>query len=64
MVPRTELIAMEVTESIETLRQAFIDTSCSKILIFKENIDDIIGYVHHSKMFIKPDTIKKKSLVK
>ena len=59
MVPRTELIIMEVNETIENLKQAFIDTSCSKILIYKDSIDDIIGYVHHSKMFKKPQTIKE-----
>ena len=59
MIPRTEITAIDVSESIEELQQQFIDTTFSKILVYKENIDEIIGYVHHSKMFKKPKTIKE-----
>lgn len=59
MIPRTELITIEVTETIENLKQLFITTGCSKVLVYKESIDDIIGYVHHSMLFIKPETIKE-----
>lgn len=59
MIPRTELIAIEASESVEALSKMFVDTGCSKILIYKESIDDIIGYVHHSKLFKKPATIKE-----
>ena len=59
MIPRTEITAIDVTETIDKLKETFIETTFSKILIYKDNIDDIIGYVHHSKMFKKPDTIKE-----
>lgn len=50
-VPRTEIIALEYNTSIETLKQTFIETGFSKIPIYKENIDNILGYIHSSEMF-------------
>lgn len=57
MVPRTELIAVELNESVENLKQAFIDTGCSKVLVYKENIDDILGYVQIFELFKNPKNI-------
>lgn len=51
MVPRTEIVALEESTSIEELKKTFIDTGFSKILIFKENIDNIIGYVTSKSLF-------------
>jgi len=56
LVPRTELVAMEMQSSIEQLYQKFIETGLSKILIYKEDPDQIIGYVHQKEMFKKPQT--------
>jgi CBS domain containing-hemolysin-like protein len=56
LVPRTELVAMDITSTIEQLYQKFIDTGLSKILIYKEDPDQIIGYVHQKEMFKKPQT--------
>ncbi len=51
-VPRTEIIAHDYDNTdIETLKQTFIETGLSKILIYKLNIDNIIGYIHSSEMF-------------
>ena len=47
MVPRTEIIAFDIEDSIEDLRKVFIETRHSRILIYQETIDNIIGYVHH-----------------
>lgn len=58
MVPRTELVAMEVSDSIEDLRQKFIETGFGKILIYKESLDNIIGYVHSFELFKKPKHIR------
>ena len=58
MVPRTEVFAVNMKVSIDGLKQVFIDTKFSKLPIFKENIDNIIGYVHSSDLFKNPSTIK------
>jgi putative hemolysin len=59
MIPRTEIIALEVNESIDSLKDKFIETHLSKILIFEEQIDHIIGYVHSAELFKKPQTIRE-----
>ena len=59
MIPRTEVVAVELHSSTRELRNRFIETGLSKILVYKENIDDILGYVHAFDMFKKPATIKK-----
>ena len=58
MVPRTEITAVEVNDSIKVISTLFIDSGLSKILVYKENIDDILGYVHSFELFKKPKTIK------
>lgn len=58
MVPRTEIVGVEIDESIKTLNDIFTTTGFSKILIFKENMDDVLGYVHSFELFKKPKTIK------
>lgn len=62
MVPRTEIIAVEISESIKTLNALFTETGCSKILVYKETVDDILGYVHAFDLFKKPKTIKSAML--
>jgi len=57
MVPRTELIAVEIHDSIKSIRELFISSGCSKILVYRETIDDILGYVHAFDLFKKPKTI-------
>jgi putative hemolysin len=57
MVPRTELTAVDLNDDIENVKQLFIDTGFSKILVYKENIDDILGYVHLFELFKKPKNI-------
>jgi putative hemolysin len=58
MIPRTEIIAVEVNESIDVLRQKFVQTRLSKILVYEKNIDNIIGYAYSKELFKKPATIK------
>jgi len=58
MVPRTEITAVDISESIENLRQLFIDSGRTKIIVYKDSIDDILGYVHSFELFKKPKTIK------
>ncbi len=59
IVPRPDVVALSIDSSIEELTQLFIDTGLSRILIYKESIDDIIGYVHISTLFKDPPTIAK-----
>lgn len=57
MIPRTEIAMMETDASISELRQKFVETGYSRILIYNESIDNIIGYVHSSMLFKNPQTI-------
>lgn len=58
MVPRTEIVALDIKESIATLTKLFIESGHSKLMIYDETIDHLIGYVHTSDLFSKPDQIK------
>ncbi|NDV15068.1 DUF21 domain-containing protein [Muricauda sp. TY007] len=58
MVPRTEITAVEISETPKNLAKLFSETGYSKILIYKDSIDEIIGYVHSYELFKKPKTIK------
>ncbi len=58
MVPRTEITAVELHETPKNLTKLFTETGYSKILIFKDTVDNIIGYVHSYELFKKPKTIK------
>lgn len=57
MIPRTELVAVDIITDVKTISELFISTSLSRILIFKDNIDNIIGFVHHSDLFHTPEKI-------
>lgn len=57
MVPRNEIVAIEVTEPVSELMRLFIETKLSKILVYRDSIDNIIGFVHSSEMFKKPENI-------
>jgi CBS domain containing-hemolysin-like protein len=58
MVPRTELIAVDIHENISALNSIFTSTGYSKVLVYKNTIDDILGYVHLFDLFKKPKSIK------
>ncbi len=58
MVPRTSIVAMDFDEPMSELQKLFEESRHSKILVYKESIDNIIGYVHHIDLFKKPASIK------
>lgn len=58
MTPRTELEAIELHSSVSELRELFIETGYSKIIVYQNSLDDIVGYVHSFELFKKPKSIK------
>jgi CBS domain containing-hemolysin-like protein len=58
MVPRNEMELLDINSGIDELRQKFIETGYSRILIYENNVDNIIGYVHSSVIFENPESIK------
>ena len=59
MIPRTEVVAVDIDTTPKELSKLFTDTGLSKILVYNDNIDDILGYVHSFELFKKPTAIKK-----
>jgi len=58
MIPRTEIIAVEVHDSPKNLKQLFMETGLSKIMVYNNSLDDIIGYAHFFDLFKKPKNIR------
>lgn len=58
MIPRIEIVAMEINADIDDLKTKLVETGLSKILIYRDDIDNIIGYVHSFELFQKPKAIK------
>lgn len=58
MLPRTDIVAVDINTTPLELAKLFTESGLSKILVYKENIDDILGYVHSFELFKKPSTIK------
>jgi hypothetical protein len=59
LIPRKEIEGVETTTSIENVRNKFIETKLSKILVYEQNIDNIVGYVHHLDLFKNPLTLQE-----
>lgn len=58
MVPRTDIVAVDIEDSIEELKQVFGESGHSKIIVYRESIDDVIGYCHQLELFKKPKNIE------
>lgn len=54
IVPRTEVVAVDVTTSLEELKSLFVESGISKIIVYDGNVDNVIGYIHSSEMFRNP----------
>lgn len=59
MVPRTEITAVELNEPIEKLRETFVESGHSKVLVYKQDLDEIVGFCHSSSMFHRPQEIRE-----
>ena len=59
MIPRTEIISVDINEDLDAVKNLFIAKGLSKIIIYRDSIDNIIGYVHSSDMFKSPKSIKQ-----
>lgn len=58
MTPRTEIVAVEITDNVFKLLDTFIRTGYSKIMVFDDSLDNCLGYVHSFEMFKKPDSVE------
>lgn len=58
LVPRKEIVGIESKATVEELTKKFMETKLSKLLVYENNIDHIIGYVHQLDMFKKPETMQ------
>lgn len=59
MTPRTEIAAVELNDPVAELRQLFIDTDYSKMIVYEDTLDNIVGYIHSFELFKKPETVKE-----
>jgi len=59
MIPRTEISAIDVKETVEALEKQFVDTKHSRLLVIDEDIDEVLGYVHHQQLLNNPATIRE-----
>lgn len=59
MIPRTEIIGVEIEDDIEEVKQLLISKGLSKLIVYRDDIDNIIGYVHSFDLFSKPKSIKQ-----
>ena len=58
MTPRTEISGVDILDTVAELKELFVNTGYSKIVVYQNSIDDILGYVHSFELFKKPKTIK------
>jgi len=58
MIPRTEIVAIDILSSLDEVKAKFVETKLSKLLVFKGNIDNIIGYIHSYDLFKIPKNLK------
>lgn len=59
MIPRTDIVAVEIEDSIDELKEVFAESGHSKIIVYRDTIDDVIGYCHQLELFKKPKTIEE-----
>jgi len=58
MVPRTEIVSVDIFDNVDNLKYRFVETGLSKVIVHKNSLDDILGYVNAFELFKRPKTIK------
>lgn len=58
MIPRTDIISIDVEDTVKNLKDLFVETGLSKIMVYKDSLDDIIGYAHAFELFKNPNSIR------
>jgi len=58
MIPRTDIVAIDVTDTVTNLKDLFIESGLSKIMVYKGSLDDVIGYIHAFELFKNPKNIR------
>jgi len=58
LIPRKEIVAVNINTSVEQIKEIFIETKLSKLVVFEDNIDNVQGYVHQLDMFKNPETLR------
>lgn len=58
MVPRTEIVSVDIFDNVDNLKDRFVETGLSKVIVHKNSLDDILGYVNAFELFKRPKTIK------
>lgn len=58
LIPRTEIEAVEISSEIEEVKQHFISTKLSKLVVYEDNLDNILGYIHQLDLFKKPQNLQ------
>lgn len=59
MVPRTEIVGMDINDGVDVLRQTFIDKRLSRVILYDDTLDDVLGYAHHQQMLKNPKNIRR-----
>lgn len=59
MIPRNEIVGIEISESVDTARELFQSSRLSRLLVYRDNLDYIVGYIHHQRLFEDPQTIQE-----
>lgn len=59
LVPRKEIEGIEISVTVDQAKEKFIETKLSKLVVYQENIDNIVGYIHHLDLFKNPETIRE-----
>ncbi|MBC7890942.1 MAG: HlyC/CorC family transporter, partial [Sphingobacteriaceae bacterium] len=58
LIPRTEIVAVDIEDGLEALKKAFVDSGHSRVLVYRESIEDVLGYCHSLALFKKPKELK------